>query len=172
MTTLEDLPIFELQGECEVIGEGSINRVISVAEGLVGKMPNGYPYNGIWSEWRIENLEYEEEMLKRLSEAGVNVPRPEGVYRIGIPIYTGEVKEAPILIMERIPGQSIINIKDAVLRAHAVNLMKQQEELARSASIRLPDAKIRNAIYNPDEDKVYLIDFESLSFLFREENER
>jgi len=107
-------------------------------------------------------LEKECAVAATLHRNGVSVPEPFGVKHKRFMLESGDIRIAPGFIMRYVDGIAAEDIvawcgKD-IARAQHVDAMWSRE-LERASELFRPYDWIGNYVYEPKEDKVYLIDF-------------
>lgn len=152
------------------------DRVQRVSSGLVAKFPRGWEYLGgtessskplqfrVGSE-SLQSLVHELQMLTKAYQAGISVPKSEGLFVVPKQQH-GLVNQmlrrkilTPAILMQYIPGTTI-NRLPPDLYLNAQKLRDEEREKAVSLGFKTYDLHSGNVIYNPLEKKVYLIDLE------------
>src|SRR3989338_4649611 len=155
-------------------------HVRRVSSGLVAKFFTMYEYNidevGDSEEGRKENeearrygiqkLENEYLMLKAVYDAGVSVPKPEGIFFVPV-LRRGKLNYlrkrkflAPGILMQYIEGIPLNRLRGKRL-SEVADLHHKEVRKCKIAGFDPRDTLDRNAIYNPLENKVYLVDVEN-----------
>ncbi len=121
-----------------------------------------------WSNWDTvqenEQMELMKELHKELEtqrlfyDSGITVPKPEGIFGVTIrnfPYF--ESRRVPGFVMQYIPGVMV----DQMFRTkfHSEVDQKHREEREKAMALGYVPGEAHNAIWNPKERKVYLIDF-------------
>jgi len=126
----------------------------------------------------IKDLESEFEIQMQLYEGGVSVPKPKGMYVCKLPIVNGILSLFPLkrkyfgLVMERLSG---INGATAYGEGTAeqeklTDMTIAELEKAKSLGFEPWDTGLHNTIYNPEMDKLWLVDFVGWSTTTRDDN--
>lgn len=148
--------------------QGKQGQTFRVSGGHVAKFGNMRVYD---DNFFYNYLLHEREVMRTLYESGISVPKPEGIFRIQIKIPGKKVWKVQIkkdlvlddlgLVMEYIPGVPINLIDDYEMLQRARELMFAEYDRAGDVTdgCDLFGADDRNAIYQPEKDKVVLIDF-------------
>ena len=98
-------------------------------------------------------------------EAGISVPRPEGVYTVKIwnsENLLGLFFPRLAYVMERIHGIGVTSL-DGHEFHRVKSLFDREIEKAEKAGLRKNNPSIRDALYEPLTDNVYIIDFHTWS---------
>jgi len=178
MTRLDDLTIEIFEGQEYrfpiEIGCGISSIVYAISDEFVIKIPRvSLSYvipkvDDFFLGQIVEELEAEFEIQRQLYEGGVSVPKPEGIFLCDFYFllqrwYAG-------LVMERIEGingniaiqidqfGSFCDMRRAEIKLRG--MMRIELEKVRSLGFYPCDQGLHNTIYNPEMDKLWLIDFE------------
>lgn len=131
-----------------IIGSGNHGVIYSLNPIYVAK---------VYHNWvDISNsLEYEYSIMDRLYNEGRNVPFPVGILEFSL-----ENSKLPGLgfVMQFIGGISGEKTK-GLLRERVEFLYGEEVERCRSLGFHPVDVEVKNSLYVPSEDKIYLIDF-------------
>ena len=151
--------------EKNFVGKGAMGIVYFLNEmdlskqSLVGKfikiILNENFESSKYFSWFVLKLFHEYEIQKELYESGISVPKPFGVYSIK---NTEDSNYYPGFIMRYIPGKNLwelpISFREKIYGLRDLELNK-----ARDLGFK-PGRDIKyNFIWVPEEEKVYLIDF-------------
>ena len=141
-----------------LIGEGAYNGVYRLSEKDVVKV-------NLWrEETDIQRFEHECDIAQECWRNGIAVPEPRGIFNVEL---FNEKNYGTKLgfVMEYIPGTRLI---DLMIRPTLIPELDRIEDLwnseidkARNLKLNLKDVRSYNAIWCPERDKVYLIDFEA-----------
>jgi len=152
-----------------LIGWGSDGLIIAISDDHIAKLPR--------KNKGLEGLTNEFLTCKFLYDRGVNVPKPEGIFKVkrrGLTNLFGLFGEDRVgFVMQWLKGhtlwdydifptQSQIELFDQeVKKCQDLGFYAEDHHLYDSESVPLEmrDHCYRNGIYVPAEDKVYLIDF-------------
>ena len=148
------------------LGSGVQGRVYAISPQHVAKVlkrdrsPHG----------KEESLEIELENLTALYNAGISVPKPEGIYKVRIRWFETAFgllfPEKEALVMERIYGTRIESTAGRKLQSRVYTLYFRELKKAFHSGfisddhiVVGPSGKVyRNAIYDPKRDKIFLTD--------------
>ncbi len=163
MTDLLESRRFEAVAGSHFIDAGCDGTVYRLTSDLVVKFPLRL------DQWDAENLRSkrvlldratkEYEMTRSLYDAGISVPRPEGVFSLNV---CGEdvcFQDVPAFVMQYIAG---IRLSDCwgAYDARARQLRDDEIMKARSLGFSSGDwLTPKNSIYRPRDDKIVLLDF-------------
>ncbi len=160
-----DLPFYEPEYDFPrcLNGNSSVQRVSS---GLVAKFIGSWEY--IVGDREIESsvlrgLENEYNILRDAYQAGVSVPKPEGLFLVP-KIKRGFVNHVlkrklptPAILMQYIDGIPMNRLGEKMW-SEACELRYEERKRARQLGFDPADFIDRNAIYCPSERRVYLVD--------------
>ncbi|MBI2145919.1 hypothetical protein HYU22_01090 [Candidatus Woesearchaeota archaeon] len=175
----EQLPVYtpEYQHCPQLNGTWHVRRVSS---GLVAKLSRSWEFfvdmdtdeeerrksNEAVRDSLLIGLENEYSMLKAVYEAGVSVPKPEGVFLVPVPrdgilnYLQGRKLLTPGILMQYIAGIPMNKLRGKRLD-EAFRLRHEELRKCKIAGFDPLDTIERNAIYSPLENKVYLVDVEN-----------
>jgi len=173
----DDLEVFEWQ-EYHIpreIGRGCSSIVYAISKDLAIKIitPRSIipPYSIRNPKLDIntnsfERLAREFEIQRQLYEGGISVPRPEGIFACTFPLFehiSFFKKYFPGLIMERlygVKGTHALYGKSCTEDEKLTGMMEAEFDRAMALGFKKSiDACLDNTIYNPEIDKLWLIDF-------------
>lgn len=163
--TLESLSEFKDISNPRFIGEGGYGDVylLNRRKSLAGKVL--FASDELRARFRISELQKEFEICKHLYENGVSVPKPEGVYRVSLD-FVPSAKRAlygvllpPVFVMEYVSG--LVDEQDFSFKEKdkAIDLMEKELDKASGPGYTSGDVGFGNFIYQPEQEKVVLIDF-------------
>lgn len=107
----------------------------------------------------------EYEIAKKLYKAGISVPKPYGVYFLkgmALPGCGFIVQSRIGFVMDIITGIRGDRVEDN-LKSRVDELILQELRKVESARFNHVDVKPSNSLYDPRNDKIYLIDFDGWS---------
>lgn len=111
------------------------------------------------SDFYLSRLRQEHDVTNEVCQAGLSVPKPEGLFRIPM-LPFGE--SSPAFVMQYVQGNTMMDLSTwKKLSAEIRDKLHAEVEKAQKLGFSTVDAlHLGNAIYNPEENKVYLIDLE------------
>lgn len=133
----------------------------------VGKFPRFWHFDipNDQRESALRKLKQEHDIVSEAYRAGICVPKPEGMFTVTIDksavlkrIYAQTGEKLPTFVMQYIDGQKLSHIKE--ISAEVNDLWENEIEKATKSGFTTFDAQDWNAIFNPEQNKVYLIDLE------------
>ena len=132
------------------------DRVRRISKTHVVKLPRNYLSLGIlYKEFKIQELAY---------LAGLSVPKPEGIFEVKIRDRIFAKKRKGV-VMEYVPGILLEDLKGTDIFFKAKNQRDMELEKAEMLGFTHFDAICYlNSIWNPEKQRIYLIDFESWGF--------
>ncbi len=141
-------PFFRDQTESPyILGQGDSCSILSISKNQVIKVPFDSEYD-LSGEYRVH---------ADLYCAGVQVSRPFGIYRFRP--FNPQGQFATGIVMEKIKGISGTEIDDEHREIVRKELEKQLT-LCRDLGFRPFDEGWHNCMFNPESNKLYLIDFQ------------
>lgn len=179
MTTLDDLPVFEnIDKSTRFLGRGAHGRVYAINAGLnlAAKVwiDPFIPQRNLFSSTHIPAAEHEYMIARELYDAGISVPKPEGVYALTLPCllplrarissfvfrrHLPDDYRVPAFVMERIHGKAYHKLSEKE-KSKARELHLLEMEKVSATGITPSDQSIaHNCLYRIDDDKVFLLDF-------------
>ena len=144
-------------------GYGNFSEVYDLKNNLIGKTLKNSPFlkrGQIFNKESSRNLFYLENELNicsELFELGINVPKPNGLFLIHN-TFLDEFR--PAFVMEKIKN---IDLRDFRISELTKISKKVQEQIKKAESLGFIPSddveKLENVLYDPKNNKVYLIDF-------------
>ena len=137
---------FTLDSQLFKIDEGTLAKVY--LEGINGD-----------SAGAERKAQHDYGIAKLLYDKGVSVPKPEGVFIV--PIEMGSDKRCPSFVMEYVQGYTLRELEGTEFR-HRVDGLAQRakDEIGKAERLGFtPKDLCGGILWNPQNDKVYLIDF-------------
>jgi RIO-like serine/threonine protein kinase len=137
------------------IDRGAYGQVYAISRNHVVKVPR-FPERSFWS---FNAMVDELDICQRLYDHGIQVPKPEGIFRVNLRhLLKRNPPETKGIVMERLRGKEGYKLKGS-LRERASQLL--DEEIKKSINIGFfpKDYCLYNTVYDPKSDRLHLLDF-------------
>lgn len=143
------------------VGHGVWGRVFRVSNFHVAKVCKSH----IGSlETKVDWLTHQNDIAQKAYAKGISVPEPVGVFNVELRLAKNkDQKIVPGFIMEYINGRLLSDIDKKELKK-VKDLWYSEKEKALQSGFIIFDAYEHNAIWCPERERVYLIDFEGWSY--------
>jgi hypothetical protein len=139
------------------IGKGQFASVYAVSDTHAAKVYDWPYFPGSY----LRDMQEEYQNTLRAYEAGISVPKPEGVFKVKIrwfkTLFGYFFPGRTALVMEWIKGERA-DKTDGNLHKRVRELFDKEVEKCMRLGFFSGDFYLNNAIYAPERDKLYLID--------------
>ncbi|MDO8516937.1 MAG: hypothetical protein Q7S33_02325 [Nanoarchaeota archaeon] len=117
-----------------------------------------------YDEQNVSDPDKECKIAKELYKNNINVPKPEGVFKIDLKAKNTFLSQKHAFVMEYLPGYILEDVPSNEIKRLGLNELAEIElEKARKLGFLTIDSEPRrnnsNQIWCPDRNRIYIIDF-------------